>query len=137
MGYVKELLEYGECNPEYQQIESDYWVPRLKEGTYESIRPFIKCVDKEMKIDGENIMADYKSIVVRFEPCTVYMDDGPSCSLQKTNEWLSARGKIDIFILFNGKQINLSNIDSPIETHYSYVTSRIVAGMYAKHTIDM
>ena len=48
------------------------------------------------------------------------MPDNPSCTQENVDNFLKEMQAINVLIIFNGKQINLSNIENPIETHYSY-----------------
>ena len=74
--------------------------------------------DNELKLDGEDQTDIFSSVNIRIEHCYEY-ESNENCANQEDTKrfW----DNLPYFVLiFNGKEIDLSDSDDPIKTYYSY-----------------
>ena len=48
-------------------------------------------------------MSDYRNIIVKLVPCTVYMPDDPTCTQDGIDNWFSESEDVKLLIMFNAK----------------------------------
>ena len=114
-------IALGPCPEEELQVQRDYWVPRLEDGIFESnVAGKIQCVnDSELALDGEmDDQSDFLGVEIKLELCLGYGEtEGIECIAPE--EVLSIFEGQRFFIILSGKEVNLNEINDPIESSYS------------------
>ena len=97
--------------------------------------PYIQCVnDNELVLEGEDHTDLFSYVNIRIEHCKDY-ETSENCASDEdiNNFWY----QLPTFVLiFNGKEIDLSDLDDPIQTYYSYDTAQYFPGLPTNRVID-